>query len=230
VRKPETNHFIYSAYAQSIGGIVHKPLKAFLSDAPGVALPVTGGVFSQTKENVYFKADGREIFRVGRASASVLGERRDDHYLTAATAVVEKLNILDILTADRVVAKVTSLYPVIEPTGRDQEEGGMHPAHFFISGSHFDNLKIDGKPYECLLDPPEREEGFMVKSGEATRTPIFKEECRQIHIHQFGTIHLGEKFMYGEKVILSMFRIELGCPNEGPIPGPTACSNGKNGL
>ncbi len=247
MRKQETERFIYSAYAQSIGATLDSPLPAFLDDAPSAALPITGGQVAHAKEGIRLNLGTAEIIKVGRASARVLGERSGEFYLSLATATLEKLNILDVVTADRVVAKVTSLYPVRRGSDRPprrpalqsvlaslegkgdgrEEEGDLHPAKFFISGSHFDNLKIDGKPYDCVLDQPEHEEGFMVRNTQATWTSIFK-DCGPIHIEQFGTIHLGEKYMYGGKVILNMFRVELGCPDSGSTSGGTASSNGKD--
>jgi hypothetical protein len=152
------------------------------------------------------------------------------------------------------VAKVTSVFPVHQNSG--PEEGDCHPALFFTAGSHFDNLKIDGKPYDFCVDDEKEEEpgknqqdnkaqkqvenpkqgakeksnGFTVRYAESTRASIVPAKNQAIHIEQFGTIYLGEIFKYGGKVILSMFRAELGCPDQGTATGPTACTNGGNGL
>ncbi len=220
-------------------------MKAFLTDAPGASLPITGGHISQTKEALHFTIGTAEILRVGRATATVLGEERDDYFISSAIATVEKLNILNIVTADRVVAKVTSAFPKKPKDGDATSqgfrpsrifeapvpEGNYHPSHFFVSGSHFDNLKIDGKPYDCEFERPEDEAGFMVMNTESTRELIFKGEHHQkVPIRQFGMVHLGEKFKYGGKVILSMIRVELGCPQDGSASVANACANGKNGY
>jgi len=241
----DRERFIYSAYAQSIGATLEKPTKTFLTDGPGASLPITGGYISHTKEALHFAVGAAEIVRVGRASATVLGEERDDHFVSSAIATVEKLNILDIVTADRVVAKVTSLFPKRledvdtsrkgfrrNPAFLSDPEGDYHPAHFFISGSHFDNLKINGVCYDCKLESPEEEEaGFMVMNSESKRELIFKGEHHQkIPIRLFGTVHLGEKFKYGGKVVLSMIRVELGCPQSGSVSAANASANGKNGY
>jgi hypothetical protein len=230
MRKTETSRFIYSAYANSISAVHTKPMAAFMTDAPSAALGVSGGLVSQTKENLTFNLGTAEIIRVGRASAKVLGERTDDgkqeYYISVATATVEKLNILDVVTADRVVAKVTSVFPVNQQY--EAKDTSLHPAKFSISGSHFDNFKINGEPYNCVLNDGEKEPSFQVKNGELRQTYIFTEKHRQIYVEQFGMIHMGEKYMYGGRVILSMFRIDLGCPDGGCQTGPVACTNGRN--
>ncbi len=225
MRKPDADRFIYSAYAHSIGVALDKPLKTFLTDAPSVALPVTGGFMAQAKETTHFHIDSAHIVSAGRTSASVLGERRDDHYVSMATATVEKLNILDMITADRIVVKVTSVYPVDK---RDQ--GVSHPASFDISGSHFDNLRIDGTYKDCAMPAKETPGPFSASNIEGGVEPIFGKDHCGIHIPQFGIIHLGERFMYAGKVILSMLRVELGCPYSGKVSCSSGCTNGTNGL
>jgi len=220
--------FIYSAYAQSIGGVLSKPLTTFLTDGPSASLPVIGGLVAHEKEDVRFKIGSAEVLRVGRAAASVSGQTSTQGFLSVATATVEKLNILDVVTADRVVAKVTSLY-----SGRSSK--------FFISGSHFENLRIDGKPFECDYRCEETNSFDAVLSArELVVSRPWKckfSDCEgkendscQIYVEQFGTIHLGEKIIYGDKVILSMIRIEFGCPYDGSVAVANASTNGKNGL
>ena len=98
-----------------------------MSDGPSASLPVTGGYNLQTKENINF----REIIRVGRASATVLGEDRGDHYITLATSTVEELNILDVITANAIVCRVTSVYPAAGTEKRKIAlEANQHPSEF----------------------------------------------------------------------------------------------------
>ena len=66
-----------------------EPAKTFLSDVPCAAIPVTGGLISQSRDNISFKVGAQEILKTGRASATVLGEKRGDRYVTLATSTVE---------------------------------------------------------------------------------------------------------------------------------------------
>ena len=227
MRKTESNRFIFSSYANPLGAVLHKPVKTFLTDVPCAALPVTGGFISQAKEDIRFHIGSAEILRAGRATASVLGERREGHYVSLATSTVEKLNILDVITADRVVCRVTSVYPFHDHPKRCTDLT-LHPAKFYFAGSHFDNLRIDGKPIKCEMEAPETEEGFMIKSADSSRNYIFPASYCETHIPQLGSIYLGEKDAYGGKVILTMLRVELGCPNEGSLCVSSGSSNGSD--
>jgi hypothetical protein len=219
------NPYVFSAYALSLGAVLHEPSKAFLSDAPSAATPPTGGLISQSKESLSLKIESHEIIRCGRAHATVLGEDRGDHYLTMATCAVEKLNILDIITADAVVSRVTSVYP-------SPKKGGQDPARrqttFYLAGSHFENLKINGTPIPCDIPKGSPHEiGFQIQTGTRERRSPFSGTCLH-QIPQFGNIYLGEVYVYSSKVILTMIRVEFGCPNSGTTSVATASSNGTD--
>ena len=68
----------------------------------------------------------------------------NDHagWVTMSTAVLEGLNVVDILTADRVVAQVSTEHPV---------KDGNVPKVTFL-GTHFENLRIGGHPVEVEID------------------------------------------------------------------------------
>lgn len=229
----EETRYIYSGASNSIQAAIHTPFKSFLSDPPSAALQVIGGHISQVKENINF----HEIVKIGRASATVLGERRGSNYFTFATATVEKLNIHDMITADAIVCRVTSVYPV---GGYSKREAGsmMHPATFYLAGSHFDNLKIDGKPYTITIeDTFSGNGGFQGRSDEVMHRSIFGDRSNpstpqpivSVTVPQFGTTYLGEMDYFGSRLSLTMFRAELGSPFGGRIGGPTAATNGHDG-
>lgn len=173
----QKHKYTYSTYANSVGALVDQPLKAFLSDAPSAALPVTGGLISQTKENIRFNVGSAEIMRVGRASSTVFGELRgepgNEHFLSMASSTVENLNILDIITADAIVSKVTSVSP--PPPGQLEGCGpDSHPAQFYTGGSHFENLKINGTPYNFAANPEfSGGDGFQIKKSGVRRERLF---------------------------------------------------------
>jgi hypothetical protein len=63
-------------------------------------------------------------------------------FVTLSTSVVEGLNILDVLTADRVVAQISTEHPVWDPRQPLQV-----PTVTFL-GTRFENLRIDGHKVE----------------------------------------------------------------------------------
>ena len=226
MQKPESDRYIYSTYAHSIGAALHKPSKAFLTDGPTATIPVSGGLISHTKENINFSLESNEIFRVGHTSASAHGERRENNYVSVATAKVEKLDILGVVKADSIVSRVKAVFPA---DGDSQQAPDLHPAKFYISGSHFVNLRVDGKLIECRTEAPDRDEGFQISKTEAQIESIYS-GFGEIHIPDFGSVYLGEKVTYGSKVILTMLRVELACSHGGTITACGTCTNGTNGL
>jgi hypothetical protein len=61
---------------------------------------------------------------------------------TMTTTVVEGLNVMEVLTADRVVGQIITEHPL----------EGYVPSISFL-GTHFENLRINGHPVELDLDP-----------------------------------------------------------------------------
>ena len=57
------------------------------------------------------------------------------------TATIEGLNFLDVLTADRLVARISSYYLFEE-----------EHSHYSFVGTQFDNLRIGGYPVELELN------------------------------------------------------------------------------
>lgn len=89
-----------------------------------------------------FRVEG--IVSYGAAHTQVSGHEEDKHgnpFITLSTSVVEDLNILNVVTADRVVAQISTEHP------RD----GSIPTVTFL-GSQFVNLRIAGHPVEVVLD------------------------------------------------------------------------------
>jgi hypothetical protein len=229
LRNPQHGRYIFSAYSNSVGATLHKPLKAFLSDAPCAALPITGGLISQVKEHIEFTVNSLAILRVGRASATVLGERRKHHYVSLATSTVDKLNILDVITADAIVSRVTSVYPVVK-TPEGGEAVQVREPRYYLAGSHFDNLKLDGKPIQYEREPSfQSENGFSIQTTEVRRSGLFINPPHEISVAQFGSVHLGEVNIYGGKIILTMLRVELGCPSSGSVAVGQSSTNGVDG-
>ena len=228
--KNQTNPYTYSTYAHSVGALLREPSKAFLSDAPSAALPPTGGMISQTKGNVLFSVASTEILRAGQATSTVSGELDNGYFTSVATCTVEKLNIRDVITADVIVGKVTSLFPST-PAQKAGLDPKLHPAKFSTEGSHLENLKINGKPYTFTPNSKYSDvNGFLIPKADRIPTEcLFGEPAQEIHIPQFGTVYLGEVVIYGSKIILTMLRVELESPASGSTTVATASTNGIDG-
>jgi hypothetical protein len=225
LQNTNAKRFIFSAYANSLGIVVQQPVKAFLSDVPSASIPISGGLISQSRESIGFTIGLHEILRTGRVSTTVLAEQIGDHYITLATTTVERLNILDVITADAVVSRVTSVYPAGDNRQLDPK---LHKARFYLTGSHFDNLKIAGDPEQLEMKSPyASNEGFLIDNNpEPKHVSLFGQDPVKKPVSQFGTIHFGDVEIYSAKVILTMLRVELGCPFAGTADVACACTNG----
>jgi hypothetical protein len=113
----------------------------------GVSLPSTGGVGSSHVEN--FRVDEVVSFKRGysHVGGSVKEENGKRIHTTYATATVEGLNILDVVTADRIVARLSSSFE--EPTPKDP---GPFEGKVLLVGSKFENLNIAGYSVDVELD------------------------------------------------------------------------------
>ena len=147
------------------------------------ALPTTGGLIRKPREDIVFKFESFEILRIGRAAATNHGERRGRNFCTYATATVENLNIMGVITADLITNRVTSLYPV-DPAECDPDPE-MHKALFFLGGSTFHNLKIAGTPFN---PQPTRvvTDGFKVGRSAKAPASIF-DWTKMLHRCRFGS-------------------------------------------
>ncbi|QEE28718.1 hypothetical protein FTW19_12335 [Terriglobus albidus] len=130
----------YHAEATALSGSIIQPLKHKFYQQAYSKLSDHGGYLSQRSE----------LFRVEevlsyRAAYTQVGGQLDPKeglgWSTLTTSVVEGLNILDVLTADRVVAQLSTVHPLT----------GYVPSISFL-GTRFENLRIAGHKVELRLD------------------------------------------------------------------------------
>jgi len=132
-------HFAYHACANAFSGHFTRPFVETIDVQAGTSLPVTGGHGSSCVENFQFHKF--ISFRRGYAHVSGGFQDSDGSNNTLVTSVLENLNMLDILTAGRIVCRLYSKHPQDAPEGRIT----MH-------GSLFENLAICGHPVKIDLD------------------------------------------------------------------------------
>jgi hypothetical protein len=129
---------MYQASAYSVSAEFERPKKHSLAPQASVVLAGHGG-HGSNRASAY-NVDGLISFK--SAYSEVGGSFDDCHglYTTHAWSVVEGLNVADMLTADRVVARMAIYYPT---NGKE--------ASYDITGSYFENLRIAGHPIEVKL-------------------------------------------------------------------------------
>jgi hypothetical protein len=134
-----TRSFNYHASAHALSGHLTRPENHLIQVQAGTALPSTGGHHASRVEN--FRYGGTVSFTAGHShvSGSEKVENNKTIHTTLATTVIEGLNILDMVTADRIVARVASSY-----------ESGDE-SRILVIGSRFENLRIAGYKIDVEL-------------------------------------------------------------------------------
>jgi hypothetical protein len=161
----------YHADASALGGHIRRPFdKAIPVQAP-VSLPPVGGYAARRRKA--FNVKSIVAFEAAYTQVSGSASRETGASTTLVTATVEKFNVLDTFTADRMVAQISLDHP----------RRGYIPKVSLI-GTQFENVRIGGNPVEIILDldicrhsnegeyPSQRclhDQQFLTKVGEQYR-------------------------------------------------------------
>ena len=126
----------YHAQANLFEADLKQPLMEKIPPRKQVKLPKDGHY--QFKQSDPFRFEGIVSYQSGYTQVAGHRSTRAGHgFTTLATAVVEGLNVLDVVTADRVVGQISTEHPLFPD--------GPVPAVTFL-GTRFDNLRIGGHP------------------------------------------------------------------------------------
>ena len=138
----------YHADAYVFSGELTRPVAHLIEAQAATSLPTTGGIGHSRIEN--FRYHDIVSFTAGysHVSGSVKVEGKKRTHNTHATAVVERLNILDVVTADRIVVRLSSSYVFDTETNRGEPD---RESRIVIVGTKFENLRVAGCPIEVEL-------------------------------------------------------------------------------
>ena len=199
-----------------------------------------------------------ETFNVPRLASFNLGEthvagswEKPNVVTTSATSVLQGLSVLDVLTADKIVSRLTAEY-VFDPKNRE--------SHIMALGSHFENLRIGGfdvkvtlrhellvnsKNFAKLKDnlKGDKKAGKLtaIQDGVAVCSLVDKIEVdpglrnlegfeikgHTLKVPHFGEIALAEVFAEPGTFTLTMLRFKLGSPDGGGGTGAETRTNGQ---
>jgi len=248
--------FHYHASGLALSGSFKRPISRDIEVQAPTVLPTIGGYGNARVEN--FRLDHHIQFKAGYSHVAGSKQQKDDKefHTTQVTATVECLNVLDVVTADRVVARAAA-YHVLP----DDE------SHFSFVASTIENLRICGYPVEiehndrlfAHLDtfekvkkeletdkefkkmaedpfhtgkPTKLSEGHgeilcsLVKQIK-TKAPGVTVEGHGLVIPNFGRVYIAEALLSSCKRTLTMLRFELGSPVEGNV---VVAQGGVNGF
>lgn len=139
--EPTTKEHLYHAQAFALDADLQLPLHSPIKPQAFVQIAESGGYLSERA--VDYRLEGVFSFRSAYTQVSGHRDVKPGHgYVTLATSVIENFNILEVVTADRIVAQVSTEHPIV----------GYVPTVTFL-GTRFENLRIAGHPVHLKLDP-----------------------------------------------------------------------------
>ena len=202
--------FLYRGNAFAIGGYMTRPYAETIETEASSILSMVGGSAQASVEDYRY----RDLISFRSAHSKVVGNvdivdgRRV--YNTLATVSLEDLNIADLITADRVVARLVSEKPEGEP------ELPMLPV-----GSYITNLRIAGQPIrlreqEPIFDAPTLH--HLAERGETGLQGITGETLKVPHLPPSHVEGEGRHYE-DHRVLTSLYRL--------PTDLPSGCSTGK---
>jgi hypothetical protein len=152
---PPKRYHDYNAEAEALSGDLTLPLIQEVKPPTYVKLNERGGYVSQHVEN--YRLGGVVSFRSAYTQVGGNPDPKTDHgWNTLTTAVIEDLNVLDIVTADRIVCQISTDHPPI----------GYVPTVTFL-GTRFENLRIAGHELKMSLNldmlgpKPKKDAGYL---------------------------------------------------------------------
>lgn len=208
---PDRYH-TYFAEAAALEGHLRLPFEQQVSSPTFVKLNPEGGYLSQHTER--FRLGGAVSFK--SAYTQVAGnrdEKKDHGWNTLSTAVLEGLNVMDVVTADRIVAQIST----------DHAPIGYVPTVTFL-GTRFENLRIAGHPVKLDFDAsvlgpkPANDAPYTTDPGFMERV---RQQYERIRGHQNLPDDIAERYNQLPSSAGNRESIECSLVNqaEGSYPG-----------
>jgi hypothetical protein len=239
----QEKRFYFLAEGHALSGHFHRPVPVPIEALASISLPASGG-------HAHTRVDNFHIPRLVtfKAAYTVVSgsEPEKDTYSTQVTTIIEGLRILDFLTADRIVARLTS-----ERKRQDKHK----ESHILALGSNFENLRIGGYEVKVILRHDlfrecktyadlAKEVASDKKSGKIADTsggaticslverietefPGLDKTKHILEIPHFGVISLAEVFAVQCRRVLTMVGLKLGSPDGGDVVACQVSSNGQ---
>jgi hypothetical protein len=234
------SRFYFHAGGHALSGEFRRPIRHLIAAQAATSLATIGGHARARAEN--FAADHLASFKL--AHTHVSGSQKDDTtWTTNVTSTVEQLNILDVVTADRIVLRLTS-----------QHKQGKPEGHIMALGSQFDNLRIAGYEvdvtlrHELLIEnetydklrskiATDKKSGKIASGGAQyticslvekieTKLPGVSGRSHIIDVPHFGQVSLAEILVIPGSITLTMIRLDLGSPDDATVAAVEGQVNG----
>ena len=204
---------VYAAETTVLSGKLKLPVEQQIEPQAHSKLSPEGGYFSQRSDG--FSLESILSFRSAYSHvAGNLSLKAGEGWNTLTTTVVEGLNVLEVLTADRVVGQMITQHPL---------EKDHIPSISFL-GTHFENLRINGEPLELEIDSdifgskPANDAPYTQDSGFIRRVAS---QYDRIHKHNHLPPVLRERYNYLSSTLGATGAAECSLVNQvaGRVPG-----------
>lgn len=234
--------FHFHALAHALAGEFRHPLWSIIPARASAALPTIGGHASAEERAFHFQ----DFVCFKSAHTFLSGKRRrNETFVTHASTVVKGLNILGVVTAEKIVSRLTSVHDPEQPEG-----------HIIAEDSRFEGLKINGKEVKVTLRHDllvkckafgdlakgiagDKKSGKIMGLDENRKVALCSlvekiepkmegVDTKQhvIEVKNFGKIFLAEIFASPGMRTLTMLRLELGSPHVADLTVGEATTNG----
>jgi len=233
--------FHFHAEGHGFSGEFRHPGRHLIQAQAATSLPTIGGHARAHVDHFHFE----DFVSFRTAHTEVSGRKIDEGtFKTHATAIIEDLNILDVVTADRIVARLTSTHNPKDPEG-----------HIVADGTEFHNLRIAGHAvrvilrHKLLVDCPkfehlakqiekDKESGRITGQKERvvicslvdkieTDLPGVDPRQHVFRVPNFGKISIAEVFAEPGTRTLTMLHLELGSPHVADLTAAETRTNGQ---
>jgi len=221
-----------------------RPVDVPIAAQAATSLPSIGGYAHSRVEN--FFVSRLASFQVGETHVAGSWEQ-PTVVTTSATSLLEDLNVLDFLTADRIVCRLT---------GRYEEGQKSRESQIMALGSCFENFRLGGFDVDITLrhDLLVNSDSFadLTKNLKGDKTAVvtpevifcslvekievdpnlakvkgFKVNGNRMIVPNFGKIALGEIVATPGSISLTMLRFKVGSPDGGGGSGGSSHTNGQ---
>jgi hypothetical protein len=145
-KQTNTKRYIFDAAAIGVAGQIVHPFHELIPVQAASVLPADGGFGSARTDGFRHK----EILSFGSAYTEVVGTQGEDGaFEVLALAVAEKFNLLDVVTCDRIVGRLTARHPGFGGSDASAETSVVP------IGSRFEGLRIGNLFFERLELAPD---------------------------------------------------------------------------
>lgn len=233
-RDSDALSFAYHAHSVGLAASLTRPSCENIPSLAVASLAATGGESYSTIENYSWKG----LISFAHASAYTAGSMDHGAYNTLATISVSNLNVANMVHADLVVARVTSMHKPGDPE-----------AHITFTGSMIRNLVVGGRAVDVTLQEEmfarhptyaafaerfgdQGKKGFVFHDkkrnvlSSSLATKVGDQAGFTISVPEFGNIYIAQVIMSPSYRRISMLRFQLGCPISGDLTVADAVSNG----